>query len=394
MIELYDYQEECINYVRNNKKVLITMEGGTGKTITSLLSIDSGTTVIIVQSIEIKKKWQQDISNNNIGDTEVITLNEAGKFIPESDNIIIDESHKLCNIKSKRYKKIKKNLNKRIFNYIILLSATPIRRHEYDIYNQMALFGEQFKLCYAFPAVMHFNKHFMNWRKEYLFYVDKYVDVPFEFKEEKRDEFNSYVDMFSYSHKIFDVHEEYIKLTKKKMEIYDQVKNKYFYEDETFTPAVKLNYLMQLSNSTLTLSELSCEDYDFMEKINVIKKLLEKHGRVVITYAFNKEKDLLMNNFESITDNLEDFENGMCDVYVRQISRSEGVDILSANVIVFFSINYDPIAFQQFKWRIKRVNSTFKDLYYYYLSFDNTIEKDIYLIVNKKVKKNDLLKNL
>lgn len=389
MIKFYDYQKRCIDFINENKYCFITMEGGTGKTLTALEATKDAHTVVIAQNNELKKQWQKEKYDH----FEVITLHQAKTNIPDCENIIIDESHKLASPSSERYKKIRKNLKDKEFKKILLLTATPVANNEIDIFNQCSLFGKHFPLCQEYTSQLAFNKHFYNWDKVYVFYLGKMQNQPVEFKDELRMELNNLINIFNYEHENFIEHERKIYLQKKNMNDYIYLKSTSVYADEVFTSAAKLNGLMQLSNSTHTLVDDVIDD-DYMQKINEIKKIGLNHDKVVIAYCFKKEKELLMNNLQNITDDIDVFKSTDTKYYIRNIKRCEGVNLPESNVIVFFSVDYSSVNMQQFKWRIKRVNSEFTELYYYYLIFENTVETGVYDVIEKKISKNRLIKNI
>lgn len=111
-------------------------------------------------------------------------------------------------------------------------------------------------------------------------------------------------------------------------------------------------------------------------RINALRKLMETHPKIIVYYTFNYELDIL----RTLTSDYNVAEwNGHRKqpipstdswVYlVQYVSGAEGWNCVETDTIVFYSLTYSYKNFEQAQGRIDRLNTKFKELYYYiYLS--------------------------
>jgi hypothetical protein len=125
-------------------------------------------------------------------------------------------------------------------------------------------------------------------------------------------------------------------------------------------------------------------------------ELIEKHPKVIIFYNFDYELELLK-------DILADYEvaewNGHKHqpvptsdkwVYLVQYNAgAEGWNCITTDTIIFFSQNYSYKIMAQAAGRINRMNTPFKDLYYYHLKSRAGIDNAISRALKEKKKFNE-----
>lgn len=123
-------------------------------------------------------------------------------------------------------------------------------------------------------------------------------------------------------------------------------------------------------------------------------ELFEQHPKMIIFYNFDYELKLLKEIFSSINQ-IEIAEwNGHCHqsvpdgktwVYLVQYNAgAEGWNCVKTDTIVFFSQNYSYKIMQQAAGRIDRLNTPFKDLYYYHLKTRSGIDLAISRALHEK----------
>ena len=124
-----------------------------------------------------------------------------------------------------------------------------------------------------------------------------------------------------------------------------------------------------------------------------LMELFEKHPKMIVFYNFDYELDILKNLYYG--ENVEIAEwNGhkhqpipTCDswVYLVQYTAgAEGWNCISTDTIVFYSQNYSYKIMKQSAGRTDRLNTPFKDLYYYHLKTRSGIDLAISRALSEK----------
>lgn len=113
-----------------------------------------------------------------------------------------------------------------------------------------------------------------------------------------------------------------------------------------------------------------------MSRIEETKKLIKEHPRVILFYNFDYERDILLKlgkelNMETAEWNghehqkIPDTEHWI--YLVQYTAGSEGWNCIKTDTIIFFSQNYSYKTMVQASGRINRLNTPFKDLYFFHL---------------------------
>lgn len=133
-------------------------------------------------------------------------------------------------------------------------------------------------------------------------------------------------------------------------------------------------------------------------RIVQVLEIFEKHPRVIIFYNFDYELELLKAAYYG--DDVEVAEwNGHKHqplptsdkwVYLVQYTAgAEGWNCITTDTIIFFSLNYSYKIMAQSSGRIDRLNTPYRDLYYYHLKSRSGIDLAIAKAVDNKKKFNE-----
>lgn len=164
---------------------------------------------------------------------------------------------------------------------------------------------------------------------------------------------------------------------------YDKVKYKRvmkdrwdIYDDCPVEEMGKLCYLLR---------KVSNSDYTRAEELMTI---LERHSKVIIFYNFDYELEILRHVCSYVGVRHNEWNGHIHQpipkegktgwVYLCQYTAcSEGWNCITSNVIVFFSQNYSYKTLTQAEGRIDRLNTPYKELYYYYFRCKSPIDLSI-----------------
>lgn len=130
--------------------------------------------------------------------------------------------------------------------------------------------------------------------------------------------------------------------------------------------------------------------------------IMEDHPRMIIFYNFDYERDILKEIFSVYEDSgifeIAEWsghahqpipESNSWVYLVQYTAGAEGWNCLKTNCIVFYSQNYSYKIMQQASGRIDRLNTPFKDLYYYHLKTRSGIDLAISKAIREKKKFNE-----
>lgn len=128
-------------------------------------------------------------------------------------------------------------------------------------------------------------------------------------------------------------------------------------------------------------------------RLKRVQEILDKKKRAIVFYNFSYELELLRDLCEKINipyaewngKRHQDLPVGERWLYLVQYSAGcEGWNCVTANTIIFYSQNYSYRVTEQAAGRIDRINTPYKDLYYYYLISGSPIDKAIRQCLTRK----------
>ena len=152
------------------------------------------------------------------------------------------------------------------------------------------------------------------------------------------------------------------------------------YKEEPIVNAAELCYVWRrIVNSDISRQE-------------ALISILNRHKKVIVFYNFDYELDILKNikydEFEIAEWNGHKHEpvpdSDKWIYLVQYAAGAEGWNCTTTDTIVFYSQNYSYKIMQQAAGRIDRVNTTFKELYYYHFKSRSGIDLAISRALNNK----------
>lgn len=156
------------------------------------------------------------------------------------------------------------------------------------------------------------------------------------------------------------------------------------YEDKPCENISELCYILR----KVTNSDVS--------RLMKVKEILNEHPRVIIFYNFDYELEELKTFRSSTT--VAEWNGHSHDplpvsskwIYLVQYTAgAEGWNCITTDTMIFFSQNYSYKTMEQSQGRIDRMNTPFKDLYYYHLKSKSPIDLAITRALNRKQKFNE-----
>lgn len=130
----------------------------------------------------------------------------------------------------------------------------------------------------------------------------------------------------------------------------------------------------------------------------VVKDLIDENSRTIVFYNFIYELEILRSIAKELGikyaewngQNHQDVpESDRWTYFVQYTSGSEGWNCTKTNVTIFFSQSYSYRAMIQASGRIDRVNTDYKNLYYYHVLSNAKIDKEISMALRRKKKFNE-----
>lgn len=395
---LYDYQMNAVNRLRDG--CILYGSVGSGKSRTSLfwyfkecggwidkngyrpMTKPKDLYIITTAKKCSTKEWNGELANfllypdektnkTRFGNTIVInSWNQVHKYVDVEDSIFIFDEQRLVSYGSwtKSFLKIAKK------NRWILLSGTP--GDSYMDYLPVFLGNGFFK-----------NKtEFTREHVKYARYA-KFPKIEGYYNTQRLDRLRDriLVEMY-YRHDII-INDEVIYCEYNTSLYRDTIRKRWDpYKQEPITQSSSLCYVLRrIVNS------------DQSRQVKLLE-ILESHSKAIIFYNFTYELEILRNLAYSEGVKIaeyngelhQDIPSGEKWVYLCQYTAaSEGWSCIRTNCVIFFSQNYSYKMMVQAAGRVNRVNTSYDELFYYYLKSRSGIDLAISKALKNKKKFNE-----
>jgi hypothetical protein len=396
-MQLRDYQielsDKATQILRDYGLVYLAMEVRTGKTLTALATAHKFGAISIL--FVTKKKAIDDIVGQAkklglIMDIYVTNYEQLHNVNEEFDLIIIDEAHSLGAYPKPSLRAIEL---KRICNGkpIIYLSGTPTPESFSQIFHQTWVS--------SFSPFKDY-KNFYGWARDYVDICKKYVygKAINDYSSAKKDliEENTKHLFLSFTQKdagfteLVKENVLYVKMEASTYKFADRLRiNKIVTNNDGMAvlgdTAVKLmNKLHQIYSGTVIIDtpERMAKVFDYT-KAEFIREYF-KGKKIAIFYKFSAELAAIKWTMGKCYDDPTEFNNAIDGCFISQIvSGREGVNLSSADALVFYNIDFSATSYWQSRARIQ-TKDRIKEAQIYWVFCEGGIEDKIYKAVMDK----------
>jgi superfamily II DNA or RNA helicase len=393
-MKLYKHQQELLD--KNPLKHLLAFECGTGKTITAILLAEKNTysinnRILVICPKSIKDQWIENISSISKKPMSFVVMTKEefkcnSNIIGEYKGIIVDECHFFANYKSGMAKALMGYIKKYNPRCIYLLTATPYLSSMWNLYTLGYILGEKYD--WKKWDNFFFNRILMG-RKIIPIQKTKINGVPIE------DYIAKVVNKIGTTVKLSDVADvpeqqfftEYFDLTKEQTKAIENIID--------VEPIVRWTKIHQICGGSLKSDGYNEDQYFKSEKFERLKELCQEHKKIIIVCRYNAEIDYLekeLSNYDlaKITGKtkaknelVRSLNNKDDAIVLVNASCSEGYELPTFPVMIFYSYDFSLKNYVQMIGRILRINKLKKNIYIS-LVVKGTIDEDVYKCINKK----------
>jgi SNF2 family DNA or RNA helicase len=397
-ITLRDYQiniaYEAAYKLSSLRICYLAMQMRTGKTLTALACAS----VIYKRNSNVlfvtKKKAISSIESDAkllVHEFDLTIINyESLHKIPRKqyDLVICDEAHGIGAFPrpSERYSQLKMIMGAN--TSLLLLSGTPSP----ESYSQLF---HQFHVSQFSPFV---DKTFFKWAIRYVNVKKKRINATVEvndYSDCNWKQLEPVLDKYfiRYNQKsagfINEISEEVIEVEMKPItyQIAATLKRDKIYEGKSDviladTPVKLLNKLHQIFSGSVILES---ERAIFMDDSKIVFIQENYEGEhIAIFYKFQAEGEQLKKSFKNWTDDPNEFNADDEKIFIAQVqSVKEGVNLSSADTIIFYNIDFSSSTYQQARERASHKDRV-KDNNVMFLVARGGVERSIYEVVQKK----------
>lgn len=374
MLKLFDYQIKAISELKTGS--ILRGGVGSGKTLTSLGYYKQKETSKELYVITTAKKrdeldWEHESKLLDIPNIHVDSWNNIGKYKDVKNAFFIFDEQKTSGYGSwvKSFIKVSKS------NNWILLSATP--GDKWIDYLPVFIANGFYKNKSDFVTKHVVYNTYTNYPK-----IDRYVETG---KLEKLR--RAITVKMDYKKKTID-HIILLDMP------YDSSKFEIVFKDK-WNP-FKDAPIKSASEACYTMRKIVNSN---QSRLNAIKILMKTHHKIMVFYNFNYELDLLRTLKDDLNVSVAEYNGQKHEsipvadrwLYLAQYtSAGESWNCIETNTIVLYSRNYSYRQTIQAMGRIDRQNTTFVNLYYYFLTSNSPIDNAILKTYSEKKNFNEV----
>lgn len=383
--KLYDYQLKTIEYGLAHNYSILGLEMGLGKTLCSLeIAERSKSKTLIICPAYLRLKWKSEIDKffpgksitvfnsakeiYKVWDSDYVIisyslLEKSDSLFEWADMVIVDESHYLKEMKTKRTETFHRLIYENSISRCLLLTGTPIQNRVYEFYSLMAICNynpklEESSFLQKFPTYVHFANHFSYLKQFEIFRGGRRVKVQqWEGLKNKEELKNIWLKDIYISFKSDEVLD---------LPPYVNIDVPVSYEDMP-----ELLEEFENFNGNVTGVEATAKSKAALIKvpytIDYVKGLMESVNQVIVYTDHVASCEALakglhttpitgQTNMKIRQQLADDFMSGKIGVLVATIgSFSTGIDLYSSYNMVINDFNFVPGNMKQAMYRIRRI---------------------------------------
>lgn len=370
-VKLYDYQYEAIQKLESGK--ILCGGVGTGKTLTALhfyLLYFRKQDLIVITTAKKRdsKDWEREAKLCGIDDICVDSWNNIKKYRKKQGFYIFDEQRVGgYGTWAKSFIEIAKK------NKWILLSATP---------------GDVWTDYISVFVANGFYRNKTDFIRQHVEFdrFAKYPKIKAYHNERKLRYFRSRVLVMMKGDKKTIRNRKYVWCEYNKKLYFETLKNRWdIYQNK---PIENPSRLTQIARRIVAEDE---------SRIKACGDILKESKKVIVFYNYDYELEILEQLCQSMNRKYSQWNGHKHEdilkeeewAYLVHYSASEAWNCIETNKVIFYSLNYSYKVKEQAEGRIDRMNTPYKDLYYYYLLSKASIDNSVLASLNSKKKFNE-----
>lgn len=387
-MKLYSHQIKTIQEAKNKWGLWFRMR--VGKTPTAIRLICERTkNGLVICPKSLVKQWEEEIEiwNNNNSIIKVISRDQfkiKQDKLEKFDAIVIDEVHRgFANYKSQMHKALQSYLDKHNIKYVWLLSGTPFTSTSWSVYSYGKILGKEWK--------------WFDWNKTFFSKVrmgNRFIPIAKKNMEKPLQDIlrkiGTVIDLKDVAEVMDDIDvKEYFDLNAEQ--------KKYISQIEDDLPVVIYVKQHQLESGVLKSDgyseKISCK----CDKDSRILELVEDNDKIIIVARYldqiAKYQELLKKYKvftisgqikETASEVAKVAENEAKCVVLIQSDTSDGYSLKSFDTMVFASMSYSFVNYDQIKSRMKSIQKLTPLTYIHLLTRGKSLDQAIFDSVSRK----------
>lgn len=410
------YQEDGVLLLLERKHACLFYKPGKGKTyptVEAARAVDKamgGNAKVLVLSTAdaIKNMWLAEIEPQHImpSNTVYLSFNSAIQDLTKAkllklkwDILIVDESHKIKSHNSKTSKLV--YMLSRKCEYVWGLTGTPRGNTDVDIFCQFH------NMCISEWGTITYS-HFIDQccDLDQKFFHGQMVKIPIGINRRYKPGWERNVAM--YTQRVdYDVDDGMPDLNIELVEI-DYTPTKEYNQAEdgvvsigeyesTMTKLAAVTKLHQIVNGFAYIYDDDgnriTHEIERCKKLDWLKENVTNEPTVIV-YRFEADKENICKLFDNRwTESVDDFKNGSFNILLLQCSRCESFNLQMCKHMIFYTLDYSYIKYNQMLHRIWRMGQT-DNVLVNVLIHKDTVETKIWNTVRNKEKFADLFMSI